>query len=143
MKYGSCITGHETDVHGKLSQELPMSTPASSETGARPWTFLSNHAHVLVCIARDPDMTLREIAELVGVTERAVHRIVGELTEGGVITKEREGRRNHYSINLDQPMRHPLEEGKTVGDLLSALLGRKEAARLGLRGRVARRSTVG
>ena len=99
------------------------------------WTFLSNYAHVLVCIARNPDSTLREIAEQVRVTERAVHRIVTELEGAGVVTRVREGRRNHYEIDLESPMRHPLEEDKTVGDLLAALLTRSEAATLGLRSR--------
>ncbi|MEM7158479.1 MAG: winged helix-turn-helix domain-containing protein [Myxococcota bacterium] len=97
------------------------------------WTFLSNYAHVLVCVAQDPDLTLREIAERVGITERATHRLVAELEAGGVITRERTGRRNHYEIDLSAPMRHPLEAEKTVGDLLAALLGKKEAASLGLK----------
>lgn len=108
---------------------------ATTDAGAElhGWTFLSNYAHVLVCVARDPDVTLREVAEHVGVTERAVHRILSELIAAGVVSKEREGRRNHYSVNLDEPMRHPLEEGKTVGDLLSGVLTKADAARLGLR----------
>jgi DNA-binding transcriptional regulator PaaX len=72
------------------------------------------------------------MAENVGVTERAVHRIVGELSAAGVVSKAREGRRNHYELNLKIPMRHTLEEGRTVGDLLSALLSRAEASQLGL-----------
>lgn len=96
------------------------------------WSFLSNYAHVLVCIARNRDVTLREMAASVGVTERAVQRIVGELSVVGVVSKAREGRRNHYKINLALPMRHTLEDGKTVGDLLSALLSHSEAAQLGL-----------
>lgn len=111
---------------------------AGKDADAEPthvWTFLSNYAHVLVCIARNPDSTLREIAEQVGVTERAVHRIVTELEGAGVVTRVREGRRNHYEIDLEAPMRHPLEEDKTVGDLLAALLPRSEAAALGLRSR--------
>jgi hypothetical protein len=100
-----------------------------------PWTFLSNYAQVLVVVAKNPDSTLREIAEQVGVTERAVHRIVTELEAVGVITRVREGRRNHYDIDTTLPMRHPLESDKTVGDLLGALLSRSEAATLGLRAR--------
>lgn len=111
------------------------------ETAAHGWTFLSNYAHVLVCLARDPDITLRELAEHVGVTERAVHRIVGELSAVGVVAKEREGRRNHYTLCLDANLRHPLEEGKTVGDLLSGLLSRSEMARLHARIRAARKAT--
>ncbi len=87
------------------------------------WTFLSNHAHVLVCLARDPDARLREVAERVGITERAVHRIITELEEGGVIRRSRSGRRNHYDIDLSATMRHPLEAECTVGSLLGPLLG--------------------
>lgn len=105
------------------------------EESGYAWTFLSNYAHVLVCIARDPDLTVREIAAFVGVTERATHRLVSELETAGVITRHREGRRNRYEIDVTTPMRHPLEDDKTVGDLLAALLGKAEAAALGLRGR--------
>lgn len=97
------------------------------------WTFLSNHAHVLVCLARDPDARLRDISEQVGITERAVHRIITELEDGGVITRQREGRRNHYEIDLGASMRHPMESARTVGSLLATLLEPAEARRLGLR----------
>lgn len=86
------------------------------------WTFLSNHAHVLVCIADDPDVRLRDVAERVGVTERAVHRIVGELEAAGVLRRVREGRRNHYELDVTLPLRHPVERHRTVGDLLAPLL---------------------
>lgn len=97
------------------------------------WTFLSNHAHVLLCLARDPDARLRDIAEQVGITERAVHRIITELEDGGVITRHREGRRNHYEIDPSASMRHPMEAERTVGSLLVTLLDPAEARRLGLR----------
>jgi len=102
------------------------------------WTFLSNYAHVLVSVAREPDATLREISERVGVTERAVHRIVSELEAAGVITINRRGRNNHYEIQVDTPLRHPMEEHKTVGDLLLVLLDPAEAKSLGLRARARR-----
>jgi DNA-binding MarR family transcriptional regulator len=86
------------------------------------WTFLSNHAHVLVCIARDPDARVREIAQQVGITERAVHRILADLEQGAVIERVRQGRRTHYLVHLSRPLRHPLECGRTVGDLLRMLL---------------------
>lgn len=85
------------------------------------WTFLSNHAHVLVCIMRDEDVRVREIADRVGITERAVQRILNELEEAGTLVRERQGRRNHYIIQNDVPLRHPLEEGCTVGRLLEVL----------------------
>ena len=82
------------------------------------WTFLTNHSHVLICLHRDPHMRLRDVAERVGITERAVQRIVLELEEAGVITRQREGRRNHYEITTDRTLRHPLESHRSVGDLL-------------------------
>ena len=85
------------------------------------WTFLSNHTHVLVCLARNPDQVLREVAQQVGITERAVQRIVAELEAAGVIRRERQGRRNRYFLNLHAPLRHPLERHCTVGELLRSV----------------------
>jgi DNA-binding MarR family transcriptional regulator len=85
------------------------------------WSFLSNHAQVLLCIARDPGSRLREIAERVGITERAVHRIVGELAAAGYIDRERRGRRNHYTIAEHLPLPDPLASDQRVGDLLRLL----------------------
>ncbi len=92
-----------------------MNTPQT------PWTFLSNHSHVLICLTQDPEARLRDVAERVGITERAVLRIIAELEEGGILTRRREGRRNQYEIHLDQPLRHPVENHRTVGDLLGLL----------------------
>ncbi len=85
------------------------------------WTFLTNHAHVLLCLAQDPDLTLREVAERVGITERAAHRIVAELVEEGVLDRTRVGRKNHYEINPRVPLRHPLEQHAQVGQLLKLI----------------------
>ena len=82
------------------------------------WSFLTNHSHVLLCISEDPDMTVRDIALRVGITERAVMRIIGELDDGGVLERTREGRRNHYEINEELHLRHPVEQHCTVGDLI-------------------------
>lgn len=112
---------------------MPYSMSSESERAQGSWTFLSNHAHVLVCLARDPDARLRDIAEQVGITERAVHRIVTELEEGGVITRSRAGRRNHYELDPSASLRHPMESDRTVGSLLATLLTPAEARRLGLR----------
>ncbi|MGN9841016.1 helix-turn-helix transcriptional regulator [Nonomuraea sp. H19] len=73
------------------------------------WTFLTHHARVLLEIARDPEARLRDIAARIGITERAVQGIVSDLHETGYLTREREGRRNHYSLNLDQRFRYPTE----------------------------------
>jgi hypothetical protein len=86
-----------------------------------PWSFLTNHAQVLACIARDPAIRLREIGESVGITERAVHRIVGELASAGYLARERRGRRSHYTIQSHLPLPDPLARGQKVGDLLKIL----------------------
>jgi hypothetical protein len=83
------------------------------------WTFLTNHAQVLVCIARDPGIRLRDIGERVGITERAAHRIVVELADAGYITRERNGRRNHYTVNAHFPLPDPVAREQNVGELLA------------------------
>ncbi|AIE85185.1 hypothetical protein [Fimbriimonas ginsengisoli] len=86
------------------------------------WTFLTNHSHVLICLAGDPFMRMRDVAMKVGITERAVIRIVNDLQAAGALTREREGRRNRYTIDLDLPLRHPVEAHRTIGDLLAPVL---------------------
>jgi predicted transcriptional regulator len=85
------------------------------------WTFLSNHGQVLLCIARDPDVRLREIGDQIGITERAVHRIVGELADAGYILRQRNGRRNRYTITSHRGLPDPLARDRSIGDLLSVL----------------------
>lgn len=87
------------------------------------WGFLTNHAHVLVCVANDPGIRLRDIAAAVGITERAAHRIVAELVEEGYLLREREGRRNRYQVVEDLSLRHPLVADHRVGELLRVLVG--------------------
>jgi DNA-binding Lrp family transcriptional regulator len=87
------------------------------------WTFLTNHAQVLVCIARDPGIRLRDIGERVGITERAAHRIVVELADAGYIARKRNGRRNHYTINAHFPLPDPIARERSVGELLAILSG--------------------
>jgi DNA-binding IclR family transcriptional regulator len=87
------------------------------------WTFLSNHAHVLLCIAEQPEILLRVVAERVGITERAVQRIVADLEEGGYLSKTKEGRRNHYEVHADRPLRHSVESHQDVSVLLDLILG--------------------
>lgn len=86
------------------------------------WTFLTNHAQVLLCIARNSRLTAREIAATVGVTERAVQRILHDLEDAGYITRFRDGRRNRYEIHPDLPMRHPAQRGRVVKELLKLLM---------------------
>jgi predicted ArsR family transcriptional regulator len=90
-------------------------------SGMAEWTFLTNHAHTLLCIARDPGSRLRDVAERVGVTERAAQRIVSDLVEAGYLERTREGRRNSYRVRADRPLRHPVERGYRVGDILAVL----------------------
>jgi len=85
------------------------------------WTFLTNHTHVLICLTRDPQLRLRDLADEVGITERAVQGIVKDLEAAGCITRHREGRRNRYDVVFDRPMRHRVERHHKVGDLLAAL----------------------
>lgn len=82
---------------------------------------MTNHSHVLLCLWKNPHLRLRDVAELVGITERSVQGIVRDLEEGGVITREREGRRNSYRIHLDIHLRHPLENHQTIGRVLEIL----------------------
>jgi hypothetical protein len=94
-----------------------------TENLAPGWTFLTNHAQVLVCIARDPGVRLRDIGERVGITERAAHRIVTELADAGYITRQRTGRRNQYTIHTDFPLPDPVAREQNVGQLLEILTG--------------------
>lgn len=88
------------------------------------WTFLTNHGHAMVMLARDPEARIRDIAQGVGITERAAQRIVGDLVDAGYLTRERIGRRNRYAIDPSIPLRHPLERDHGIGDLLKAVADR-------------------
>ena len=100
------------------------------DTTARHWTFLSNHAHVLICLAQDPDARLRDVAASVGITERAVQKIIGDLEAAGIILRERSGRRNSYRLDVNVPLRHPLEAHRNVAALLGVVLDRAALKRL-------------
>lgn len=89
------------------------------------WDFLTNHAHVLICVARDPGIRLRDIADAVGITERATHRILSELVDEGYVLREKEGRRNRYEVVPHAPLPHPLVRQREVGDLLEVLVERR------------------
>jgi DNA-binding IclR family transcriptional regulator len=94
----------------------------------KPWTFVTSHTQVLLCVAQDPDARLRDVADQVGITERAAQRIVADLVEVGYVTRTRVGRRNRYTINPTAQMRHQLQHGLEIGALL-ALLRRYPANR--------------
>jgi DNA-binding MarR family transcriptional regulator len=92
---------------------------APSEAPRARWTFLTNHAHVLIALTRDPSIRVRDLADSVGITERAVQAILSDLESAFVITRERHGRRNSYRVNPDAELRHPLEAHHRIGELLS------------------------
>jgi predicted transcriptional regulator len=85
----------------------------------RPWTFLTNHARVLITIFQNPDIRAREVAAMTGITERSTQRIVAELEEAGYLSHERVGRRNHYQVTTTASFRHPHEQGVEIGLLLN------------------------
>lgn len=87
------------------------------------WTFLTNHAHVLLCIAKDPDIRMRDVALQVGVTERAVQRIVSDLEEAGYLHRERDGRQNRYEVRSNLPFRHPIERDCEISALIKIVVG--------------------
>lgn len=87
----------------------------------RGWTFLTNHAHVLLCLSRGESLTARELGLRIGITERAVQVILADLTSGGYLNKTKEGRRNLYTVNRKGRLRHPLEAHHSVGELITAL----------------------
>jgi DNA-binding IclR family transcriptional regulator len=94
---------------------------SSPEETHRTWRFLSNHTQVLLCLHRDPNARYRDIAQTVGITERAAQRIVADLVESGYVESERVGRRNHYRVNTNIAMRHPAQDGHEIGELLKLL----------------------
>ncbi|HYH95580.1 helix-turn-helix domain-containing protein [Hyalangium sp.] len=87
-----------------------------------PWTFLTNHAHVLLCLALNPEARMRDVSSKVGITERAVQKIVADLEEAGYLTRSRDGRRNRYEIHSHLPLRHPVECHRSVDSLLALVL---------------------
>jgi hypothetical protein len=92
------------------------------------WTFLTNHAHVLICVARDPGIRLRDVASRVGITEGAAQRIVADLVAAGYLVRQREGRRNSYELQADLPLRHPVEQEHRIGEILAVLRPEAPAA---------------
>ncbi len=102
------------------SQGAPAASPQGVSEPSLPnrWTFLTNHAHVLALVHAEPDLVLRQVALRVGITERAVQRIVQDLEEEGYLVREKIGRRNRYQVVTDQPLRHPIEAHRNIGELL-------------------------
>lgn len=106
----------------KVRRKKKTARLPKDEQSDHRWTFLSNHAHVLICLAREPNMRLREVAERIGITERAVQNILLDLEREDLLRRYREGRRNTYELSLDQPLRHPIEKHRNVGDLVRLIL---------------------
>jgi len=105
-----------------MSQPRVRGTRGDATPG---WTFLTNHGHVLVCIAQNPDVRIAEIADLVGIGERAAHRILGDLIREGYVVREKVGRRNRYSIDFSRPLRHQLESEHTIGEIFRPVSRRR------------------
>jgi DNA-binding MarR family transcriptional regulator len=101
-----------------------MSQPSAAR--GDHWTFLTNHARVLIALARDPESRLRDVADAIGITERAVQLIVADLEANGYLTRTRVGRRNRYTIDITVALRHPAEADHPVGDLLATFLHRED-----------------
>ena len=120
MNNNTCIPIHMSRGRNKFYMNSSTQNENTQETkpSAQGWTFLTNHSHVLICLEREPNLRLRDVAERVGITERGVLRIVSDLEEAGVLTRNRDGRRNHYQVNTSQHLRHPVEAHCTIGQLL-------------------------
>lgn len=102
-----------------------VQTPPTTPARAHGWTFLTNHAHVLFCLAEDGEIRMRDLAARVGITERAVARILDELEEAGYVTRDRQGRRNRYVVHGHAHLRHPIEAHRTVDELVALVLRRR------------------
>ncbi len=96
---------------------------SAPETGGK-WTFLTNHAHVLIMLSQQPEIVLRQVAAEIGITERAVQRIIADLEDAGYVERQRVGRQNHYRIIARLPLRHSIEAHRTIGDLLALIAKR-------------------
>ena len=104
------------------AKRTAVSNKEEAPAGGPAWTFLTNHAHVLICIAEDPNTRIRDLAQRVGITERAVQKIIAEREANGYLTHVRDGRRNVYRVSSNQPLRHPVERHRNVAALI-ALVG--------------------
>lgn len=107
-----------TTESAKTTESGPVDVKEPSTEASRNWTFLTNHAHVLIVLDENPGIVLREVATRVGITERAVQRIIQDLEEGGFIHRTRVGRQNNYEVLAERPLRHPIESHRRIGDLL-------------------------
>lgn len=102
-------------------QSRSLKNSANATEDGHAWTFLTNHMHVLVVLSRDPELRIRDMAEQIGITQRAVQRILAELIDEGVLKVTKTGRRNRYTIQRRTRLRHPLESKHTVGEMIDLL----------------------
>jgi DNA-binding MarR family transcriptional regulator len=107
--------------NGALLMSTPQTSRAANRQPKAAWTFLTNHAHVLICLARNPGWRVRDVASTVAITERAVLKILGDLEAAGVLQRQREGRRTRYHISTTAPLRHPVEAHRKVRHLLAMI----------------------
>lgn len=107
-----------TPIRSKKAK--PLGAPSTQSEKIR-WTFLTNHAHVLILLSLDSSLVLREVALRIGITERAVQRIIADLEQDGFIERERVGRKNQYRIQAKRPLRHPIESHRSIGDLITLI----------------------
>ena len=117
--------GRSSSKPGSKSSSDALTAPSSTPSGSTGphWTFLTNYAHVLLLLSRNPSVLLREVALQVGITERAVQRIIADLKAGGIIDREKIGRQNRYRIRTEQSLRHPVALHRTIGELLALING--------------------
>lgn len=109
-------------MYTSLREAFLAKAKAKRSAPEAAWTFLTNHSHVLLCLVQDPEARMRDVAEKVGITERAVQRIVSELETAGYLVRTREGRRNTYEVNGDLPLRHAVEGHQTLNSLIKLIL---------------------
>jgi DNA-binding MarR family transcriptional regulator len=114
-----------TKSHARIMRKESRDMNADAARDQSRWTFLTNHLHVLACLARDPELRIRDIADLIGITERATVQILNQLEVAGYLTKTKVGRRNHYTVHGELPLRHPMHNGRQVGELLRVIEPRR------------------
>ena len=101
----------------------------TEKTDEGSWTFLTNHSHVVLCLVQDPEARMRDVAERVGITERAVQRIVAELEAAGYLVRRKDGRRNRYEVIGELALRHPVENHRDLDALIKLILGPRRRRR--------------
>ena len=106
---------------GRVRNGRPVAQARAASKAEPRWTFLTNHAHVLIVLSKNPSTVLREVALRVGITERAVQRIIADLERDGFIEREKVGRQNSYRLRSKQPLRHPIEAHRSIGDLIDLI----------------------